>query len=168
MSPWTRSSRLLIVAALAVTACMAPPVEPPSRFDPERESETRSEPRPEPVVQDGLRYRASFTYRSEVALDVSVVIENPGTRPRRVRFGETCVVLLRAYWYPAGGLAWDMGDGKAGCRDRMVEVALEPGESRAFEVGVSSLSILWGRPEGTYRLTAYLRPLEGSEIELDL
>lgn len=150
-----------VVAAAAVIGCFAEPVGPlpPAETD----------PAPEPVflVRDGLRYRAVFLVRHEHTLSVEVTIHNPGREERVLRFGDTCVALLRAYW-PRGGLAWDMAEGKAGCRDRIVEVALAADQARSFRVGVGSMSILLGRPEGTYRITAYLRPLDASEIEMDL
>ncbi len=149
----------LLIAGTTI-GCFAEPVGPPR---------PEVEPEPEPVflVQDGLVYSAEFLVLHEHTLSVEVTIENPGREERLLRFGDTCVALLRAYW-PRGDLAWDMAEGKAGCRDRVVEVPLAPDETRSFQVGVGSMSILLGRPEGSYRITTYLRPLEASEVELNL
>lgn len=156
--------RLLAAAALvgAAVGCGAEPIGPPAPPAPE------PPPRPVVVVHDGLRYEAVFVVKLEHTLAVRVTISNPGRATRTLRFGSTCVAYLRAYWYPLGGLVWDMADGKAGCRERLVEVVLAPGEARSFEAGVGSLSILDGRSDGSYRITSYLRPLERPELELNL
>ena len=119
-------------------------------------------------VLDGVLYSVKDLLVAEsfpVQVGVTVELRNLSSTPRDVVFSDGCVVLMRAY---AGGSdpAWDMGTGQA-CTDALVEVRLEPGETREFSTGlVSAAAILeGGLAAGEYLITAYLRP--GGTVELE-
>lgn len=152
-----------LFALLAAAACgdpvgfLAPggPVD-----DPTRASEIRRGP---------LLYRAILETARETAVAARVEIVNEGTTALILRFPDTCIAMLRAYFFPQGGRAWDHRDGKTQCRDRVREIALAPGDSVVAEPTVASIAVLGdGLPEGSYRFTTYLIPLDQSEVELPL
>lgn len=125
-------------------------------------------PEPTATRAHGLSFESQLTTRRTDVVEVEVVITNHGDVTRTIRFPDTCVILLRAYFSPSNRRAWDQLDGKKHCQIQVVEVALAPGENRRFREQIGSLGILGlDLPEGRYRIAAYLRPIDDPEIELD-
>jgi hypothetical protein len=119
-------------------------------------------------LRDGVFYRVSELLIAEsfpVQVGVTVELRNVSSTPRTVVFPDGCVVLMRAYG-EGGDLAWDMGADRV-CTDALVEVSLDPGETREFQTGlVSAAEILGGGlAPGEYLITAYLRPAGTVEVE---
>ncbi|HUP01510.1 MAG TPA: BsuPI-related putative proteinase inhibitor [Gemmatimonadota bacterium] len=125
-------------------------------------------PFPSTVERDGVVFEARFTAQRPDVLDVDVTLFNRTDSPRTIRFPDSCEVLLRAY-FPTGRRVWDQLEREKSCRNVIQEVRLAPGETRVFDEQVGSLGILgFTLPEGEYRITAYMRPLDHAEVELDL
>lgn len=130
--------------------------------------ETAAPPEPVTRVQDGLIYRAAFVLQREDVVVVEVTITNPGSARREVVYADYCVALLRAYWSPGSGLAWDQREGKTRCHEEVRAIALEPGASTTFQARTSALTILDGEGRGSFTIAAYVRPVGGTEVELVL
>ena len=119
-------------------------------------------------VIGGLTYQVtSFVIAESFPIQIGVTVEilNGSTTSQSVTFPDGCVVLMRAY-DTGTEPAWDMG-GAVGCTMALVQVDLGPGESREFQTGLVSAQTILGDslPNGTYRITVYLRP--GQIVELD-
>lgn len=119
------------------------------------------------VVREGIAYAARLTAARPDLVEVEVGITNRASAPETIRFPDTCVVLLRAYFPSSARLAWDQQDGKTGCQAQPVEVEVACCAERTFSQQISSIGILGHTlPEGEYRIAAYLRPVGAAEIEL--
>lgn len=122
------------------------------------------------IVRDGIEYRAEvFVMESfPVQLSGRATVTNRSDHPRTVTFVDGCVVLMRVYRPEGGSPVWDQAS-VSGCTMALVPVELGPGEGRMLPGGgVSAYEILAdGLPDGDYRVTIYLRPVEAEVIELD-
>jgi hypothetical protein len=122
------------------------------------------------VVRDGIEYRAEVLVMESFPVQLSgrAIVTNRAPEPRTVTFPDGCVVLMRAYVPEGGSPVWDQANG-TGCTMALVPVELGPGEERVLPGGsVSAYEILaGGLPDGDYRITVYLRPVEAEVIELE-
>lgn len=149
--------------AMMGTAC-SEPVGVVAPGDPVDASPRESELRRGPFL-----YRAVLETAREDGVAARVEIVNEGSAPETLSFPDTCIAMLRAYFVPAGRLAWDHREGKTQCRDRLLEVEIAPGDTVVADPLVASVAVLGdGLPEGSYRFTTYLIPIGEPEIELPL
>jgi hypothetical protein len=122
------------------------------------------------TVRDGIEYRAEVLVMESFPVQLSgrVFVKNPSVQTRTVTFRDGCLVLMRAYRPGGGSPVWDQASG-TGCTMALVPIELGPGEERVLPGGgVSAYDILaGGLPDGSYRITLYLRPVDGPEVELD-
>jgi hypothetical protein len=122
------------------------------------------------IVRDGIEYRAEVLVMESFPVQLSgrVIVTNRGSQPRTVTFPDGCVVLMRAYRPEGGSPIWDQAN-VTGCTMALVPVELGPGEERVLPGGgASAYEILaGGLPDGDYRITVYLRPVEAEVIELE-
>ena len=126
-------------------------------------------PRVTEVRRGPLLYRAVLETAREDAVAARVEIVNESAGTEFLRFPDTCIAMLRAYFFPQGGRAWDHRDGKTQCRDRVREIEIAPGDTVFAEPTVASIAVLGdGLPQGSYRFTTYLIPMGETEIELPL
>lgn len=126
-------------------------------------------PRVSEIRRGPLLYRALLETVREDAVAARVEIVNEGPAPWTLRFPDTCVAMLRAYFVPQGSRAWDHRDAKTHCRDRLREIEIAPGDTVIADPRVASIAVLGdGLPEGSYRFTTYLIPIGEPEVELPL
>lgn len=122
------------------------------------------------VVRDGIEYRAEVLVMESFPVQLSgrAIMMNRSAQSRTVTFADGCVVLMRAYSPQGGAPVWDQAEGIA-CTMALVSVDLGPGEERVLPTGsVSAYEILGtDLPDGSYRITVYLRPVEAEVIELE-
>jgi hypothetical protein len=122
------------------------------------------------VVRDGIEYRAEVLVMESFPVQLSgrAIVTNRAPEPRTVTFSDGCVALMRAYPPEGGAPAWDQAQGIA-CTMALVSVELGPGEERVLPTAsVSAYEVLaGGLPDGSYRITVYLRPVEADVIELE-
>lgn len=140
-------------------------------------SPTPPDPGPDPggnltrsVVRDGIEYRAEVLVMESFPVQLSgrAFVTNRSAEPRTVTFPDGCVVLMRAYSPEGGAPVWDQAS-EVGCTMALVPIELEPGEERVLPTGnVSAYEILGtDLPDGPYRITVYLRPVEAEVIDLE-
>ncbi len=118
-------------------------------------------------TQGGLEYRGQLLVMESfpVQLAATVTVTNTSDAERTVTFPDACVVLMRAYQVDRE--VWDQAS-VAMCAQALEEVTLPAGGSRSFRAGTTAYEILGDAlPDGSYRMTAYLRP-EGGAVELEL
>lgn len=126
--------------------------------------------RPDPglaLTVDGIEYRGDVAILESfpVQLAATVTLENVGDASRTLAFPDGCVLLLRAY--DGRDRVWDQAR-EVFCTQAVVPVTLAPGDSHEVRVRASAYDILDdGLPDGTYRVTGYLRP-DGGEVEVEL
>lgn len=106
---------------------------------------------------------------SSPGLSARVTIANRRAEPVVLAFPDGCLALLRAYEGESDRLApvWDQRDAVA-CDPASASIELAPGERREVPVPPVDADQILGDtlPDGTYRLTAYLRP-EGRVVEVE-
>ncbi|MDX1623788.1 MAG: BsuPI-related putative proteinase inhibitor [Gemmatimonadota bacterium] len=116
----------------------------------------------------GLEYAATIQVMESfpVQLAGTVTITNTTDERVEVTFPDGCVVLLRAYRPEGSEPVWDQAS-EVACTMALVDLALEPGESREFGSPAASAADVLGDdlPDGTYRVAVYLRP-GGEELEI--
>ena len=158
----------MIVAPLSTLAMMAAACsEPVGVLQPG--GPVDASPRESEIRRGPFLYRAALETAREDGVAARVEIVNEGSEPRTLSFPDTCIAMLRAYFFPQGGRAWDHRDGKTQCRDRVREIEIAPGDTVFAEPTVASIAVLGdGLPQGSYRFTTYLIPMGETEIELPL
>lgn len=145
------------LAALAVLAAAC--ATPESPLDPQ------TSPQPARLV-DGVAYRADTAILESfpVVLRTEVTVRNETAAPVSIQLADGCTVLLRAYRTEtrAGAPAWDQLR-SAICTMQLVGIDLAPGEEEKLGVMVNAREILGDSlPNGTYYLTAVVRPVGGT------
>ena len=151
------------LAGLAFVACSEPvgvvrpdPLEPPL-------------PPPQTRALSGIQIHSETVLLRSDAVVARIVLRNRGSEERALRFPDTCVATLRAYFHPGGRLAWDQRQGKTRCREQPLDVLLAPGDSLVTEAAASAMGILgFDLPPGPYRMVAVVRPAEAPALELDV
>lgn len=122
------------------------------------------------VVRNGIEYRADVLIMESFPVQLSgrAILTNRGSERRAVTFPDGCVALMRAYSLEGRTPAWDQAH-EVGCTMALVPVELDPGEERVFPTpSASAYEILaGGLPDGAYRVTVYLRPVEGEIVEIE-
>jgi hypothetical protein len=122
------------------------------------------------IVRDEIEYRAEVLVMESFPVQLSgrVFVTNRSAEPRTVTFVDGCVVLMRSYRPEGGAPAWDQSS-VAGCTMALVPIELGPGEERVLPGGGGSAYeiLAGGLPDGSYRITLYLRPVDAEEIELE-
>jgi hypothetical protein len=116
-------------------------------------------------VVEGVRYEADTRVMESfpVQLATSVTITNTTSSRVTLRFGDSCVVTLRAY--QGGQQVWDQRT-LILCAQGEVAAVIEPGRSRVFETRADAAQILGGGlPDGEYQLEAVLEP-SGETVRL--
>ena len=126
-------------------------------------------PRGGAVVQDGIEYRGDVLVMESFPVQIrgNVTITNRGSETRELWFPDGCVALLRAYRAGGSEPVWDQGSELA-CTMAIVPMTLAPGESKEVGTPTSSARDILGDglPDGSYRITIYLRPQNGRvEVE---
>lgn len=165
MSRWTRHrARVVVLGGWALIGACSEPVGVvrPDPLEP-------SLPAPQTRSLSGIQVRSETVLLRSDAVVARIVLLNRGPEPRALRFPDTCVATLRAYFQPSGGLAWDQRQGKTRCREQPLDVRLAPGDSLVTEAAASAMGILgFNLPAGPYRMVAILRPSQTPALELDL
>lgn len=127
-------------------------------------------PHTDVVVRGSIEYRGDVMVMESfpVQLSGSVTITNVGSSTQTVTFPDGCVALLRAYRAGDSTPIWDQGSDMA-CTMALVPVTLDPGESETVRTPTSSAYDILGdqHPDGDYRITIYLRPLESTPVEVE-
>ncbi|HYO47487.1 MAG TPA: hypothetical protein VEY33_12450 [Gemmatimonadota bacterium] len=122
------------------------------------------------VVRDGIEYRAEVLVMESFPVQLAgrAIVTNRSDELRTVTFADGCVALMRAYRPQGGAPAWDQAQGIA-CTMALVSVEFAPGEERVLPAGSASAYEILGTdlPDGPYRITVYLRPVEAEVIELE-
>ncbi|HET6616735.1 MAG TPA: BsuPI-related putative proteinase inhibitor [Gemmatimonadota bacterium] len=122
------------------------------------------------IVRDGIEYRAEVLVMESFPVQLSgrATIRNASSEPRTVTFPDGCVALMRAYRPQGGGPVWDQAH-EIGCTMALVPVELAPGEERTVPTPTASAYEILGTdlPDGDYRITVYLRPIDAGEVEID-
>ncbi len=122
------------------------------------------------MVRDGIEYRADLLVMESfpVQLRGRAFVKNRTGESRTVTFRDGCVTLMRAYRASGGEPVWDQAN-ETGCTMALVPVEVGPGEERELPAaGASAYDILGAElPDGRYRITVYLRPVDGPEVEID-
>jgi hypothetical protein len=109
-----------------------------------------------------LRFQALLLQPSWDRLVGRLTLTNPTPNAVALRFPDSCVVLMRLYGLFDNRLVADAHSKR--CLPQPVDVVLEPGASRTFEINVTFFFVLGNEvPEGRYHVTLYLRP-EGSDL----
>ena len=103
-----------------------------------------------------------------VQLAGKVTITNPGSSDRRIDLG-SCVPLIRVYRPGEDEPVWDQAE-EVICPAVLIRHELAPGESIELHgPRASAADILNVRlPDGTYRVTLVVQPVEGDEVELEV
>lgn len=163
--PWPlHCGRVVALVAWTLTAACSEPVgivRPDSLEPPLPPAQTRS--------LNGIQVRSETVLLRSDAVVARIVLRNPSHEPLALRFPDTCVATLRAYFHPTGALAWDQRQGKTRCREQPMDVRLAPGDSLVTEAAASAMGILgFDLPAGPYRIVAVLRPAEAPALELDV
>lgn len=122
------------------------------------------------VVRDGIEYRAEVLVMESFPVQLSgrATVKNRTGGRRTVTFPDGCVALMRAYGPEGGGPVWDQAHELA-CTMALVPVELAPGEERTLPTPSASAYEILGTdlPDGAYRITVYLRPVDGAVVEID-
>lgn len=121
------------------------------------------------VLREGIEYRADLLVMESfpVQLRARTFMKNRTGESRTITFRDGCVTLMRAYRAGGGEPVWDQAKG-TGCTMALVPFTLGPGEERELPVtGATAYDILGAElPDGPYRITVYLRPVDGPEVEI--
>jgi hypothetical protein len=117
-----------------------------------------------PSERDDLRYRAEFVLTLPHFIVVEATVTDLSGSPRTLRYPDRCVVLMRAY-RPGGGRVFDQFN-KTCREDQPVEMTLPADGAQTFETNALIHFMLGDEPEGVYEISAYLRPVGQSEVEL--
>lgn len=121
------------------------------------------------TMHGGVEYTAILrvmeSFPVQIAADVTVT--NRRDEAVRIVFPDGCIALLRAYEPDGDDPVWDQSRDFA-CTLALVAVDLEPGASTSYTTPTSSAHDILGDelPDGTYRITTYLRP-DGGSVEID-
>jgi hypothetical protein len=122
------------------------------------------------TVRDGIEYRADVLIMESFPVQLSgrAFVKNPSAQTRTVTFPDGCVALMRAYEPDGAEPVWDQAH-ELGCTMALVPLELGAGEERELPTPTASAYeiLAGGLPDGDYRITVYLRPVEGGEVELD-
>lgn len=122
------------------------------------------------VVRDGIEYRAEVLVMESFPVQLSgrATIRNRTSDERTITFPDGCVALMRAYRPQGGGPVWDQAH-EIGCTMALVPVELGPAEERVFPTPTASAYEILGTdlPDGDYRITVYLRPIDAGEVEIE-
>jgi hypothetical protein len=122
------------------------------------------------VIRDGIEYRAEVLVMESFPVQLSgrATIRNATSEARTITFRDGCVALMRAYGSQGGGPVWDQAHELA-CTMALVPVALAAGEEQTIPTATVSAYEILGTdlPDGDYRITVYLRPVDADEIEIE-
>ncbi len=122
------------------------------------------------IVRDGIEYRAEVLIMESFPVQLSgrAFVKNPSAETRTVTFPDGCVALMRAYEPDGADPVWDQAQ-ETGCTMALVPLELGPGEERELPTPTASAYeiLAGGLPDGDYRITVYLRPVDDGEVEID-
>lgn len=156
---------LALLAVLVAATCGEQPAPTPPAGDPGPGGSLSRV-----TVRDGIEYRAEVLVMESFPVQLSgrVLVRNPSAQPRTVTFPDGCVALMRAYEPDGVNPVWDQAHELA-CTMALVPLELGAGEERELPTPTASAHeiLAGGLPDGEYRVTVYLRPVEGGEVELD-
>lgn len=123
------------------------------------------------VVRGEIEYDADVLVMESFPVQLAgrATVKNLSGQSRTVTFPDGCVALMRAYRPEGGEPVWDQAQG-IGCTMALVPVELAPGEERELPTPTASGYEILGTdlPDGAYRITVYLRPIEEQVVEIDV
>ncbi len=158
--------RVVVLPIVVLLACAGTPSTPNGNEPPP----SNGGPSGDVVVRGDIEYRGEVAVMESfpVQLAGTVTMTNRGSDAATVVFPDGCVALLRAYRPGEEAPVWDQANEMA-CTMALVPVHLAPGASKETRTPTASAYDILGdgHPDGEYRITIYLRPIEGEEVEID-
>ena len=122
------------------------------------------------VRPQGLDYQGVVDVLESFPVQLSgkVTITNPGPSDGRIDLG-SCVPLMRVYRPGENEPVWDQAE-EVICTDILIRHDLAPGESIVRHGPRTSAADILEEdlPDGTYRVTLVVQPVEGEEVELEV